>query len=97
MQTGDSLKEKKRFRSKKNIAEIKKLPCLVCGLEPSDPAHLRSRGAGGGDELWNLIPLCRPHHSEQHAIGLKSFVEKYDLPISWDSGWPRVIDKSLRD
>lgn len=81
-----------------NISFIKSLPCFVCGLEgPSDPAHLRSRGAGGGDELWNLIPLCRGDHSEQHLIGLKSFVKKYHLPINWDSGWPKVIDKSLRD
>ena len=40
---------------------------------PSDPAHIRSRGAGG--KAWthegepNIIPLCRRCHTRQHAHG----------------------------
>jgi len=45
------------------------LPCCVCSqLPPSDPAHVRSRGAGGKDAA-NVAPLCRRHHIEQHALG----------------------------
>jgi hypothetical protein len=30
----------------------------------SDPHHVTSRGAGGGDTAENLMPLCRSHHNE---------------------------------
>ena len=31
----------------------------------------------------HVLALCRRHHSEQHAIGVKSFDEKYHLQNSW--------------
>lgn len=43
-------------------------PCMVCGTFPSDPAHVRSRGAGGRDK-GNVVPLCREHHQRQHQEG----------------------------
>ena len=47
----------------------RKLPCLLCGHPPpSDPAHVRSRGAGGLDRE-NVIPLCRACHDRQHLQG----------------------------
>lgn len=47
---------------------IRGLPCSVCKKPPpSDPAHVRSRGAGGGSD--DLIPLCRIHHRLQHDKG----------------------------
>ena len=47
--------------------------CCACGRRaPSDPAHIRSRGAGGRDRA-NVVPLCRTCHSLQHAIGIKTF------------------------
>ena len=46
---------------------VKSLECL-CRNHPTikcegdmDPHHVRTRGAGGGDE--QVIPLCRRHHS----------------------------------
>lgn len=50
------------------------LPCAACGAPaPSDPAHVKSRGAGGHARLdngdGNIIPLCRPCHTKQHAQG----------------------------
>jgi hypothetical protein len=58
---------------------IRSLNCLVdkCTLE-SDPHHVRSRGAGGHDKS-NLVPLCRIHHTELHAIGRLTFEDKYKL------------------
>lgn len=45
------------------------LPCCICGAEPpSDPAHVRSRGAMGKDRA-NVIPLCRICHQNQEATG----------------------------
>ena len=33
--------------------------CIFPGL---DPHHITTRGAGGEDELENIISLCRHHH-----------------------------------
>lgn len=62
---------------------IKTLPCLVCRAVPSDPDHITTRGAGGGDYPENVWPLCRAHHNERHAIGIKSLVEKYPSLEDW--------------
>lgn len=45
--------------------------------KPSDPAHIRSRGAGGDDHDDNVVSLCRSHHSEQHQVGWVRFVTRY--------------------
>lgn len=47
------------------------LPCIVCGRSPSEPAHAKSRGAGGTSE--HLLPMCHRHHREQHMMGVTSF------------------------
>lgn len=57
------------------------LPCCVCHRPgPSDPAHVRSRGAGGKDRA-NVVPMCRFHHSEQGAIGIRTFQAKYGISM----------------
>ncbi len=44
--------------------------CEWCGVVadrtpwPLDPHHIKSRGAGGGDTLDNLVVLCRPCHDQ---------------------------------
>lgn len=64
---------------------------MVCGKEgPNDVDHIRTRGAGGGDEVTNLWALCRSHHQERHWYGLKQFVEMYKLPITWKNGYPEL-------
>jgi len=63
----------------KNIfSKIRNSYCIACGATPCDVAHIRSRGAGGGDQEFNLLSLCRLHHSQQHAIGWKKFTEKHN-------------------
>lgn len=53
--------------------------CSACGRPgPSDPAHVRSRGAGGSDR-GNVIPLCRRCHIQQHAKGWAWMRERYGL------------------
>lgn len=42
-----------------------------------DACHVISKGAGGPDEHWNLMPLCRKHHIEQHTIGLSTFINDH--------------------
>lgn len=71
-----------RIKNKKLLKEMQDSPCAVCGQSPSDPHHIRSKGAWGSDTKDNLIPLCRIHHTEIHAIGKKTFATKYKLKIT---------------
>ena len=72
---------KQRERDFGELAEyVRGLSCAACGYPaPSDPAHVRSRGAGGHARLpngdGNLLPLCRICHTEQHS-----------------GGWSRILD-----
>lgn len=56
------------MRSPKRLAEIRKLPCVVCGRSPVDAAHsnqsAHNKGLGikASDDF--TIPLCRQHHIE---------------------------------
>lgn len=58
---------------------VRGMPCLACGLTPSDPAHVRSRGAGGG--RFDIVPLCRAHHQEQHQHGIQTFAARHGLDL----------------
>jgi len=57
--------------------------CIVCNKYGSEPHHLISVGAGGPDEDWNMVALCRIHHHEIHNIGLFSFSKKYISFVAW--------------
>ncbi|WP_312056858.1 DUF968 domain-containing protein [Acinetobacter courvalinii] len=56
------------MRDAKRLAEIRELPCVVCGRSPVDAAHsnqsAHNKGLGikASDEF--TIPLCRQHHIE---------------------------------
>lgn len=75
-----------RVVDKELLAVVRRLPCLAClpvTTMSSDPHHLTSRGAGGGDTADNLIPLCRGHHTELHQIGIVTFFSRYKIVRSW--------------
>lgn len=55
------------------------LECLICGIKPSDPHHVRH--ARSNDFM--AVPLCRKHHSEYHSVGHKSFEDKYLIDFNW--------------
>lgn len=86
----------KRIENKELLKKYHKKPCVVCGSIPSDPHHLKSRGAGGDDVETNLIALCRKCHSLIHSIGLTQFVELYETmtEILYSKGW--VYDNNFR-
>jgi 5-methylcytosine-specific restriction endonuclease McrA len=46
--------------------------CEVC-TSPAESHHIVSRGAGGPDEDWNVLNLCRKCHSEVHVNGWLAF------------------------
>lgn len=51
---------------------------------PSDAAHVKTRGSGG-DDIGNLIPLCRRHHQEQHRIGVRSFEDRHLVDLTYEA------------
>lgn len=70
------------FGSKDRVAFVQALPCIVCRDTPSEVAHVRSRAAGG--KAADTVALCKKHHAEQHAVGIKSFAAKYELDlVAW--------------
>jgi len=74
---------------KKRLYVSNTIPCCVTGQTPVDLHHLYSRGAGGGDEDWNLIPLCREMHQKIHNVGMTTFILLHPEAKSWmmANGW----------
>lgn len=60
-------------------------PCLVCKTVSVQRCfhHVKSRKSGGGDELWNLMPLCLEHHNQVHMSGLNHFANSYNNVRFW--------------
>lgn len=50
------------------LETVRNQPCAATGLPPpSDPHHVTTRGARGGDTADNVMPLCRQVHREWDA------------------------------
>lgn len=66
---------------------MKKRECVLCG-EHADYAHVETVGMGNDrskidHSKYHFMALCRKHHTEQHQMGIESFVRKYHIkPIS---------------
>lgn len=64
------------FYNEKHLEWIRKMPCHICGRAPDfskiDPHHVQvnSRQRKRQDDR-NVVPLCRPCHSQLHASPLK--------------------------
>ena len=71
-----------RTSNKERLKNLRGLPCIICGA-PGEAHHLRSKGAGGGDEPDNTMVLCRTHHREIHDIGRDTFITKYRAASDW--------------
>lgn len=72
------MQKKKRKEDKKLLEMIGQMPCCVCGYPPpSDAHHIRSRGSGGPDTAYNVMPMCRKHHSQYHQYGPSKFFKEY--------------------
>lgn len=62
--------------------------CIICGKPNSDLAHHYEIGRGKNRKTMNhygyeVLALCREHHSEQHNIGVDTFDKKFHLENSW--------------
>lgn len=58
--------------------------CWICGKPHSDLAHVEAVGAGRDRNKidhtkHHFMMLCRDHHSEQHQIGIETFIQKYHI------------------
>ena len=59
---------------------IRTLPCATCKAPtPSDPSHVRSRGAGG--TAADLIPQCRACHRQLHDRGRWTFEKEMSVNL----------------
>lgn len=67
--------------------------CEACGHDGSfytlDPDHVKTRGSGGSDEAYNIMTLCRKHHTEKGNKGTSHMAAKYPNYKKWllDNGW----------
>jgi len=79
------LRKPRRIFDPELLAEIRKAKCCIAGCcHQAEPAHIKSRGAGGDDIPENLVPLCTWHHTgEQHVIGWRKFREKHPEVKTW--------------
>lgn len=83
-ETSSLMKEEKGFLY---FATITK-KCVICGKPNSDLAHHYHIGRGMNRQQMNhygyeVLALCREHHSIQHKMGIRSFDEYYKLKDSW--------------
>ena len=73
----------KREGNSKVLEMVRKQRCCACGAWPSDPHHVTTKGAGGGDTGDNVMPLCRRHHTEWHQRGPSLVCSKYGPVLEW--------------
>ncbi|MFT8392421.1 MAG: putative HNHc nuclease [Liquorilactobacillus ghanensis] len=68
----------------KQMLCIKNRTCVICGRKNADLAHFKTVGIGRNrhdidERKMYFMTLCRAHHTEQHKIGINSFMQKYHL------------------
>lgn len=90
-----SMQKLKRIRNSALLKQMRLVPCIVCKRTPSDPDHVKTKGSGGPDEIWNLMSLCRRCHTEKHKIGLVTFSNKHESVMNWllDHGWSLICGR----
>ncbi len=79
------IREESRVSCRPHLQWVRGFPCLVNNAdcwEKIDAHHVRTRGAGGGDE--QVVPLCRFHHGQLDSPGWsqKKFQEHYKLDMA---------------
>lgn len=90
--------KKIRIVDKTVLEEVTEQPCLSCFQRPSDPHHITTRGAGGGDTYDNVMPLCRKHHTEWHQKGPVYMFTTYRYIKTWLVKYKRqdILDKEFK-
>lgn len=65
--------------------------CVACGTWPTEPHHIRSRGAGGRES--DQVPLCRGCHDSGHGMGWKTWQARTGVDLRWEADglWGRWL------
>lgn len=67
-----------RIVDKKLCESYRGKPCAVCKWTIGSVGHhIKSKGSGGHDMAFNLMPLCHEHHRMIHDKGLPSVSAQY--------------------
>jgi hypothetical protein len=69
------------YGGRERVEWVQAQPCAVCHATPSENAHIRSGGMGYKAPASFVAPLCREHHREQHAVGLRAFEDRYRVNL----------------
>lgn len=96
------MRRKAKRRVKRIVDEalleiVRQQPCTACRERPpSDPDHITHRGAGGGDTIDNVMPLCRACHVLRHSMGWKRFFTIFPSVYFWlkEKGRIDIIENS---
>ena len=71
------MRERRKNLPLRRSVKSNKCQADACGSVYTDPCHVVPFNVCGRDEDFNLIPLCREHHSLQHAWGWRWFLTRY--------------------
>lgn len=68
----------------KQILAMKNKTCVICGKPNADLAHYRAVGMGRNrhtidERKMYFMSLCREHHTEQHKIGINTFIKLHHI------------------
>jgi len=63
----------KNYRKFFNLGEQDIVLCELCRKTAQDIHHIEYRSHNGGDEITNLIALCREDHTLAHAGRIKNW------------------------
>lgn len=67
----------KRVKDRELLNTFHEKRCAACSRLGADPDHILTKGAGHGDTVDSVWPLCRICHTRKHAIGLNKFVARH--------------------
>ena len=74
------IEKPKRIIDKELLKKVSKQKCACYGPDCQgriDPEHVTTRGAGGGDTIDNVMPLCRYHHTLKGQKGISYMIENF--------------------
>jgi hypothetical protein len=83
------MQRRPRRENPKHLAFVRERSCIICGSSPCDPAHIKfadarvlkplSINVGMKADDRFVLPLCRRHHEEQHAMPERAWWHSYHI------------------
>jgi len=56
--------KRKKDQDEQFKSKIRNLHCIICyALPPSTVSHIKTRGSGGDDSAFNILPMCLNCHT----------------------------------